>query len=186
MELLFPLEHPVASWRPLLIYINYSNPQGWLQIQSYWANAHINKNLEVWFMAISSAVEVYTILQRHLDTLLIISIMYLKRQSVDSRLKISLIKAINLSEPLLTGREKKEFSQAWEEPKLMDIGPLVGGSEQSDAKVPMHHCQQLGKVKDLPWHPNAHPVDNSQMIPTSEWNDLLPSKRNNNSLMSSW
>lgn len=58
-------------------------------------------------MAISSAVEVYTILQRHLDTLLIISIMYLKRQSVDSRLKISLIKVINLSELLLIGLRKR-------------------------------------------------------------------------------
>lgn len=127
-------------------------------------------------MAISSAVEVYTILQRHLDTLLIISIMYLKRQSEDSRLKISLIKAINLSEPLLIGQEKKEFSQAWEEPKLKDLGPLVRGSELGDAKVPVHNCQQLGRVEDLPWRPSAHPVDNSQMISTSEWNDLLPSK----------
>lgn len=33
-------------------------------------------------MAISSAVEVYTILQRHLDTLLIIFIMRLKKQCV--------------------------------------------------------------------------------------------------------
>lgn len=112
MELLFPLEHPVAGWRPLLIYINYSSPRGWLQIQSYWANVHINKNLEVWFMAISSAVEVYTILQRHLDTLLIISIMYLKWQSVDSRLQISLIKAINLGEFLLIGLEKTEIPQS--------------------------------------------------------------------------
>lgn len=63
-------------------------------------------------MAISSAVEVYTILQRHLDTLLIISIMYLKWQSVDSRLQISLIKAINLGELLLIGLEKKEIPQS--------------------------------------------------------------------------
>lgn len=35
-------------------------------------------------MAISSAAEVYTILQRHLDTLLIIFIMCLKRQCVSS------------------------------------------------------------------------------------------------------
>lgn len=69
-------------------------------------------------MAISSAVEVYTILQRHLDTLLIISIMYLKHQSVDSRLKISLIKAINLSEFLLFGLEKKEFPHSREKTKL--------------------------------------------------------------------
>lgn len=69
-------------------------------------------------MAISSAVEVYTILQRHLDTLLIISIMYLKHQSVDSRLKISLIKAINLSELPLIGLEKKEFPHSREKRKL--------------------------------------------------------------------
>lgn len=35
-------------------------------------------------MAISSAAEVYTVLQRHLDTLLIIFIMHLKRQCVSS------------------------------------------------------------------------------------------------------
>lgn len=35
-------------------------------------------------MAISSAAEVYTVLQRHLDTLLIIFIMCLKRQCVGS------------------------------------------------------------------------------------------------------
>lgn len=69
-------------------------------------------------MAISSAVEVYTILQRHLDTLLIISIMYLKHQSVDSRLKISLTKAINLSELPLIGLEKKEFPHSREKTKL--------------------------------------------------------------------
>lgn len=86
-------------------------------------------------MAISSAVEVYTILQRHLDTLLIISIMYLKWQSVDSRLKISLIKAINLSELLFIGLEKKEFPQSREEPKLKDVGLSVEGTRQSDARV---------------------------------------------------
>lgn len=184
MELLFPLEHPVAGWRPLLIYINYSNPQGWLQIQSYWANAHINKNLEVWFMAISSAVEVYTILQRHLDTLLIISIMYLKRQSVDSRLKISLIKVINLSELLLIGlRKRRNFPNPG---KSQNERHQAGWCQWASQ---VHQAQQLGKVKDLPWHPDARPAASfcsSQTIPTLEWNDLRPSKQNNNSLMSSW
>lgn len=86
-------------------------------------------------MAISSAVEVYTILQRHLDTLLIISIMYLKWKSVDSRLKISLIKGINLGELLLIGLEKKEFPQSMEVPKLKDVGLLVEGTKQGDASA---------------------------------------------------
>lgn len=152
MELLFPLEHPVAGWRPLLIYINYFSPQGWLQIQSYWANAHINKNLEVWFMAISSAVEVYTILQRHLDTLLIISIMYLKRQSVDSRLKISLIKAINLGEVLLIGLEKREFPQSKEEPEWKDVGLLVEGTKRGDSSVSIKSIRpgSWARLKKLP------------------------------------
>lgn len=85
-------------------------------------------------MAISSAVEVYTILQRHLDTLLIISIMYLKWKSVDSRLKISLIKGINLGELLLIGLEKKEFPQSREVPQL-DVGLLVEGTKQGDASA---------------------------------------------------
>ena len=61
--------------------------------------------------------------------------MYLKRQSVGSRLKISLIKAINLSELLLIGLEKKEFPQSREEPKLKDVGLLVEGTKQGDANV---------------------------------------------------
>lgn len=57
-------------------------------------------------MAVSSAVEVYTILQRHLDTLRIISIMYLKRQSAASRLKISLLRTVNLTQvPLMATQE---------------------------------------------------------------------------------
>lgn len=75
-----------SGWLAIFIdiYINYPNPLCCLQIQSYWTNVLINKNLEVWFMAISSAVEVYTILQRHLDTLPIIFIMCLKKQCVNS------------------------------------------------------------------------------------------------------
>lgn len=86
-------------------------------------------------MAISSAVEVYTILQRHLDTLLIISIMYLKRQSVDSRLKISLIKVINLSELLLIGLQKKEFPNPGKSQKLKGGDLLLEGIKKGDASV---------------------------------------------------
>lgn len=178
MELLFPSEHPVAGWRPLLIYINYSSPQGWLQIQSCWANAHINKNLGVWFMAISSAVEVYTILQRHLDTLLIISIMYLKHQSVDSRLKISLIKAINLSELLLIGLEKKEFPHSREETKLRMLAFWWKGPS---CVSQVHQAQKFPEILVFVWLP-AFAVHRWFSLP----HGMIFCRLNNNNLVSSW